>query len=139
MDVPAPEYVKMFVPLQAANVKTMLGKFVAHGTDVDKRIDITIQDDDTRRNVAGGELGWAVPGAGAVSAGTKSGCVGIVIVHDEAPGAHDLKPMYDGLCTSKGIEVGISCEFLCERDIMVVPREEEDESGVDEAGEDRWV
>jgi hypothetical protein len=31
-----------------------------------------------------------------------------------------MKPMYDGLCAGKGIEVGIGCEFLGERDIMGV-------------------
>jgi hypothetical protein len=25
----------------------------------------------------------------------KNGCVGVIVVHDETPGAHDLKPMYD--------------------------------------------
>ena len=35
--------------------------------------------------------------------------------------------MYDGLCAGKGIEVGIGCEFLRERDIIRVPGEEEDE------------
>ena len=139
MDVATPQYIKVFVPLQAANIKMVLGKLVAHRTDVDKRIDITIHDDDVRRNVAGGELSWAVTRAGAVSGGTKSGCVGVIVVHDKAPGAHDLKPMYDRFCAGKGIEVRISCEFLRERDIMGVPREEEDERGVNEAGEDRWV
>ena len=139
MDVPTPEYIKMFVSPQAANVKTVLGKLVAHRTDVDKRIDITIQDDDARRNIAGGELSWAVPRAGAVFGGTEGGCVGLIVVHDEAAGAHDLKPMYDGLCASKGVEVGISREFLGEGDTTGVPREEEDERGVDQANEDGWV
>ena len=35
--------------------------------------------------------------------------------------------------------MGISREFLRERDITGVPREEEDETGVNEADEDRWV
>ncbi len=47
--------------------------------------------------------------------------------------------MYDGLCAGKGIEVGIGCKFLGERNIIGVPREEEDERGVDEAGEDGWI
>lgn len=127
MDVLTPEYIKMFISLQAANVKTMLGELVAHRTDVDEGIDITIQNDDARRNVAGGEFRWTVSRTGAVSASTKSGCIGIIVVHDEARGTHDLKPMYDGLCAGKGIEVGIGCEFLRERDIMGVPGEEEDE------------
>jgi hypothetical protein len=96
-------------------------------SDVDEGVDIAIQDDDARRNVASGELRWAVPRAGAAFAGTESGCVGVIVVHDEARGAHDLKPMYDGLCAGKGIEVGIGCEFLRERDITGVPGEEEDE------------
>ena len=130
----------MFVPLQATNVKTVLGKLVAHRTDVDKRVDITVQEDDARRNVAGGKLSWAVTRTGAVFVGgTKGRCVGVIVVHDEAPGAHDLKPMHDGLCASKGIEVGISRDFLRERDLMGVPGEEEDKRGVDEADKDRWV
>ena len=95
MDIPAPKYIKMFVPLQAANVKTVLGKLVAHCIDVDKRVDIAIQDDDARRNVAGGKFSWAVSRTGVAFGGTKNRCVGVIVVHDEAPGAHDLKPMYD--------------------------------------------
>ena len=45
----------------------------------------------------------------------------IIVVHEEARGAHDLKLMYDGLWAGKGVEVGVSCEFLRERDIMGVP------------------
>ena len=136
MDVLAPEYIKMLIPLQAANVKTMLRELVAHSTDVNEGIDITIKNDDARRNVAGGEFRWTVSRAGAVFASTKSGCVGVIVVHDEARGAHDLKPMYDGLCAGKGIEVGIGREFLHERDIMGAPGEEEAERAVNEAGED---
>lgn len=95
VDVTTPEYIKMFVPLQAANVKTVLGKLVAHRIDVDKRVDIAIQDDDARRNVAGGKLSWAVSRTGVAFGGMKNGCVGVIVVHDETPGAHDLKPMYD--------------------------------------------
>src|SRR6266852_1278733 len=127
MDVLTPEYIKMFIPLQAANVKTMLRELVAHCVDVDEGIDITIKNDDARRNIARGEIRWTISRAGAVSASTKNGCVGVIVVQDEARGAHDLKPMYDGFCAGKGIEVGIGCEFLRERDIMGVPGEEEDE------------
>jgi len=127
MDVLTPEYIKMFIPLQAANVKTMLRKLVAHRTDVDEGIDITIKNDDARRDISGGKFRWTVSRAGAVFASTKSGCVGVIVVHNEARGAHDLKPMYDGLCAGKGIKVGIGCEFLRERDIIRVPGEEEDE------------
>ena len=139
MDVLTPEYIKVFIPLQAANFKTMLGELVAHRVDVDEGIDITIKNDDARRNVAGGEIRWTVSRAGAVFACTKSGCVGVIVVHDEARGAHDLKPMYDGLCAGKGIEVGIGRELLHERDIVVVPGEEKDECGINEAGEDGRV
>jgi len=75
VDVLAPEDVKMFVPLQAANVKMVLGKLIAHRVDVDERIDVTIKDDDVRRDIASGELGWAVPRAGALVVGPKGGCV----------------------------------------------------------------
>ena len=85
VDVLAPKNVKMFVPLQAANVKMVLGKFIAHRIDVDERIDVTIKEDDVRRDIAGGELGWAVPRAGALIARTTAECVEVVVVHDEAP------------------------------------------------------
>jgi len=133
VNVLAPKDVKMFIPLQAANVKMMLGKLMAHRVDVDERIDVTIQEDDIRRDVASGELGWAVPRAGALIAGPKDECVQVIIVHNEASGAHDLKPMYDGLCAGKRIEVCVSRELLGEGDVIGVPREEEDEGGVDEA------
>ncbi len=139
MDVLTPEYIKMFVPLQGANVKTVLGELVAHRTDIDKGVDITIQNDDARRNVTGGELSWAVPWPGAMFASAKSGRVELVVVHDKSRGAHNLKPMYDGLCAGKGIQVGIGCEFLRGCDVMRVPREEEDERGINEAGEYGWV
>src|SRR5258708_30274694 len=139
MDVLTPEYIKMFVPLQGANVKTVLGELVAHRTDIDKGVDITIQNDDARRNVTGGELSWAVPWPGAMFASAKSGRVELVVVHDKSRGAHNLKPMYDGLCAGKGIQVGIGCEFLRGCDVMRVPREEEDERGINEAGENGGV
>jgi len=47
--------------------------------------------------------------------------------------------MYDGLCAGKGIEVGISRELLGEGDVIGVPREEEDEGGVDEADKYGWI
>jgi hypothetical protein len=97
MDVLTPEYIKMYMPLQAGNVKAMLGELVAHRTDIDEGVDITIQNDDARRNVAGGEFRWTVSRAGAVFASTKSGYVVITVVHDKAGGAHELKPMYDRL------------------------------------------
>ena len=63
----------------------MLGELVAHRTDIDEGIDsITIENDDVRRDIAGGELRWTVSRAGAVFAITKSGCVGVIVVHDEA-------------------------------------------------------
>ena len=132
MDVLAPKNIKMFVPLQAANVKMVLGKLIAHRINVDERIDVTIKEDDVRRDIASGELGWAVPRAGALIAGPKGGCIEVIVVHDEASGAHNLKPMYDGLCAGKGIEVGISRELLGKVDVIGVPREEEDEGGVHE-------
>jgi len=46
-----------------------------HRVDVDERIDVTIKDDDVRRDIASGELGWAVPRAGALVVGPKGGCV----------------------------------------------------------------
>ena len=75
VDVLTPKDVKMFVALQAANVKMVLGKLIAHRIDVDERIDVTIKDDDVRRDIASGELGWAVPRAGALVVGAKGGCV----------------------------------------------------------------
>lgn len=139
VDVLTPKNIKMFVPLQAANIKVVLGKLIAHRIDVDERIDVTIKKDDVRRDIAGGELGWAVPRAGALIARTTTECVEVVVVHDEASGAHDLKPVYDGLCAGKGIEVGIRRELLGEGDVIGVPREEEDEGGVDEADKYGWI
>jgi len=139
VDVLAPKNVEMFIPLQAANVKMVLGKLMAHRIDVDERIDVTIKEDDVRRDIASGELGWAVPRAGALIAGPKGECVEVVVVHDETSGAHDLKPMYDGLCAGKGIEVGVGRELLGEGDVIGVPREEEDEGGVDEANKNGWI
>jgi hypothetical protein len=139
VDVLAPKNIKMFIPLQAANVKMVFGEFKAHRMDVDERIDVTIKDDDVRRNISSGELGWAVPRAGALIVGPKGECVEVIVVHDEASGAHDLKPMYDGLCAGKGIEVGVSRELLGEGDVIGVPREEEGESGVDEADKYRGI
>jgi len=47
----------MFVALQAANVKMVLGKLIAHRIDVDERIDVTIEDDDFRGDITSGEAG----------------------------------------------------------------------------------
>ena len=139
MYVLTPEDIEVFISLQAADVKTVLGKFVAHRVDVDKRIGIAIEDYDARRDIASGELGWAVASRGALFVGPKGGRVDVIVVHEEASGAHNLKPMYDGLCASEGIEVGIGCEFLHRGDVMGVPREEKDEGGVDEADKDGWI
>ena len=126
----------MFVPPQAANVKTVLGKLETHRIDVDQGIGIAIEDDNVRRDIASGEPGWAVPRAGTLVTGPKDGCVEVIVIHDEASRAHNLEPMYDRLCAGKGIEVGISCELLREGDVMGVPRKEEDEGGVNEADKD---
>jgi hypothetical protein len=139
VDVLTPEDIKVLVPPQAADVKTVLGKLVAHRIDVNERIGIAIEDDDIRRDIASRELGWAVAGVGALFVGSKGGHVEVVVVHNEAAGAHDLEPVYDGLCAGKGIKVGIGCEFLHQGDIMGVPREEKDERGVDETDKDRWI
>jgi hypothetical protein len=139
MDVLTPEDVEVFVSLQAADVKMMLGKLVAHGIDVDQRIGIAIEYDDARRDIASRELGWAVAGVGALFVGPQHGHVEVIIVHEEGSGAHDLEPVYDGFCAGKGIEVGIGCKFLHHGDVMGVPGEEKDEGGVDEADKDGWI
>src|SRR6267142_3537180 len=139
MDVLTPEDIEVFVSLQAADVKTMLRKLVAHGIDVDERIRVAIEDDDARCDIASRELGWAVAGVGALFVGPKHGHVEVVVVHEEAPRAHDLEPVYDGFCTSKGIEVGIGCKLLHHGDVMGVPGEEKDEGGVNEADKNGWI
>lgn len=139
MDVLTPEDIEMFVSLQAADVKTMLRKLVAHCIDVYERIGVTIEDDDARRDIASRELGWAVAGVWALFIGPKHGHVEVIIVHEEGSGAHDLEPVYDGFCAGKGIEVGIGCKFLHHGDVVGVPGEEKDEGGVNEADKNGWI
>lgn len=50
-----------------------------------------------------------------------------------------MKPTYDGLCASEGIEAGIGCEFLHQGDVVRVLGEEKDGGGVNEADEDGWI
>ena len=60
VNILAPKYIEMFVSLEAANVEAVFGKLIAHGIDVHKRIDITIENDNVGCNVASGEFGWTI-------------------------------------------------------------------------------
>jgi hypothetical protein len=139
VNVLAPEYIEMLVSPEAANVEAVFGKLMAHRINVHKRIDVTIEKDNAGCNVAGGEFGWTITRTGAMFTGPERGSVHVVVVHDEPTGAHDLEPVYDGLCASKGIKMGIGREFLCGGDVMGVPGEQKAERGVDEVAKDRWI